>query len=328
MALGVSLFVGIRATEPDMRISGDAYVDENKLMDIKVVSTYGLTKEDVDVIERLPAIETAQGAYSVDVLCKVKDDMKVLHVISHTKDMNLITVEEGRLPNGINECLVDQDFLETSGYQIGDTLKLESGTDADLKETLDEVEYKIVGSGNSPCYFALDRGSSTIGNGSVSGFMVVSPSAFALDVYTEVFAMVDGADDAMAFTDGYDELVDEAIKQIQLVQNVRCEVRRDDLAENAMLEIDSARNELNEKKSEAEKEISANENKLNNAEVDLKIGKAQIEAGKAEIEKARLSWSRESAVGAGEECLPRRHGRTREGEKISGGRDCQSRSSG
>ena len=287
VALGVSLFVGIRATEPDMRRSGDAYVDENKLMDIKVVSTYGMTKEDVDVIEQLPAIEQAKGAYSVDVLCKVNEDMKVLHVMSYTKDMNLITVENGRLPNGIDECLVDQDFLESSGYKIGDTLKLESGTDADLKETLDEIEYKIVGSGSSPCYFALDRGSSTIGNGSVSGFVVVSPSAFSLDVYTEIFAMVDGADDAMAFTKEYDNLVDEAIKQIQLVQNVRCEVRRDDLAENAMLEIDAARNELNTKKAEAEKEITANENKLNSAEVDIKLGKAQIEAGKVEIEKGK-----------------------------------------
>jgi len=287
VALGVSLFVGIRATEPDMRLSGDAYVDENNLMDIKVVSTFGLTEEDVDVIERLPAIEQAKGAYSVDVLCGVKEDKKVLHVMSYTKDMNLITVEEGRLPNGIDECLVDQDFLEMSGYKIGDTLTLESGTDADLSETLDETEYKIVGSGNSPCYFALDRGSSTIGNGSVSGFVVVSPSAFALDVYTEVFALVDGAKDVMAFTDEYDELVNEGIEQIQLVQNVRCEVRRDDLAESAMLEIDAARNELNEKKSEAEKEISENENKLNNAEVDIKIGKAQIETGKAEIEKGK-----------------------------------------
>ena len=287
VALGVSLFVGIRATEPDMRLSGDAYVDENKLMDIKIVSTYGMTKEDVDVIAQLPAIEQAKGAYSVDVLCKVKEDMKVLHVMSRVKDMNLITIAEGRLPNGINECLVDQDFLKASGYKVGDTITLESGTDADLTETLQETEFQIVGSGNSPCYFALDRGSSTIGNGSVSGFLVVSPSAFALDVYTEVFAMVDGADDALAFTPEYDELVDDAIEQIQLVQNVRCEVRRDDLAENAMLEIDAARNELNEKKTEAEKEISENEDKLNNAEVDIKIGKAQIEAGKAEIEKGK-----------------------------------------
>ena len=68
VALGVSLFSGIKATEPDMRLSGDAYVDENKLMDVKIMSTYGLTEEDVDVIGRLPAIDMVAGAYSVDVL--------------------------------------------------------------------------------------------------------------------------------------------------------------------------------------------------------------------------------------------------------------------
>lgn len=287
VALGVSLFSGIRATEPDMRLSGDAYVDENKLMDIKIVSTYGLTEEDLDVISRLPAVDTAEGAYSVDVLCNVGDNKRVLHVMSHLEYMNSITVEEGRLPNGIDECLVDHDFLQSSGYKIGDVLELESGTDADLTETLDTISFKIVGSGTSPCYFSLDRGNSTIGNGSVSGFMVVDSSAFALDVYTEIFALVDGAEDALAFTEEYDALIDNAIEQIQLVQNVRCEVRRDELAESAQLEIDAARNELNEEKAKAEKEISKSEDQLDNAEIDIKIGKFQIESGKAEIEKGK-----------------------------------------
>lgn len=287
VALGVSLFSGIHATEPDMRLSGDAYVDENKLMDIKIVSTYGLTKEDVTVINNLPDVELAEGAYSVDVLCKTGEDKQVLHVMSRLDSMNKITVEQGRLPNGIDECLVDQDFLEQSGYKIGDTLKLESGTSADLTDTLDVTEFKIVGSGNSPCYFALDRGSSTIGNGSISGFLVVSPSAFSMDVFTEIFVLVDGAREVLAFTDEYDTIVGEAIEQIQLVQNVRCEVRRDELAESAKLEIEAARNELSEKKAEAEKEISDGKDKLDNAEVDIKLGKTQIEAGKLELENAK-----------------------------------------
>lgn len=283
VALGVSLFAGIKATEPDMRLSGDAYVDDNKLMDVKVMSTYGLTDEDVDVIGRLPAIDTVEGAYSVDVLCEASDDMEVLHVMSHTESMNNITIEEGRLPKAIGECLVDQDFLENSGYKVGDVIQFESGTDADLTDTLDGVEFTIVGSGSSPLYFALDRGSSTIGNGSVSGFVVVHPSAFCLDVYTEMFATVDGAEEFLAFSDEYDELVDEAIEQIQLIQNVRCEVRRDELAETAQLEIDSARNELNTKKDEAEDEISKNEDELKDAELEIQLGKLQIEQGKAEI---------------------------------------------
>ena len=104
VALGVSLFVGIRATEPDMILSGDAYVDENKLMDIKIVSTYGLTEEDMDAIERLPAIESAEGSYSIDVLCEAEDNMKVLHLMSQMEDMNSITVTKGRLPKKANEC--------------------------------------------------------------------------------------------------------------------------------------------------------------------------------------------------------------------------------
>ena len=186
VALGVSLFVGIRATKPDMILSGDAYVDENKLMDIKVVSTYGLTEEDMEVLEKLPVIEMVEGAYSVDVLCEAGENMKVLHVMSRTESMNTVTATKGRLPKKATECLVDEDFLESSEYEIGDEIEVVSGTDEELTETLRKTNFKIVGAGNSPLYFSLDRGSSTIGNGSVSGFMLVAPKAFTLDVYTEV----------------------------------------------------------------------------------------------------------------------------------------------
>lgn len=287
VALGVSLFSGIRATEPDMRLSGDAYVDENKLMDIKVISTYGLTEEDKEVIGRLPAIESVEGAYSIDVLCDAGDNMNVIHVMSKTEQMNRITVDEGRLPENANECLVDQDFLESSEYKIGDIIELRSGTETELSETLKSTSFKIVGSGNSPCYFSLDRGSSTIGNGSVSGFMVVTPESFALEVYTEIYAAVEGAEDELAFTDEYDELIEEAIEQIELIQNVRCEVRKDELAETAQLEIDAARNELNEKQEEAKEQIAENEDELSTAELELKLAKLQIESGKADIESAK-----------------------------------------
>lgn len=287
VALGVSLFVGIRATQPDMILSGDMYADENKLMDIKVVSTYGLTEEDLDVIGRLPAIESVVGSYSTDALCEVGDNMRVLHVMSHTEDMNLVTVVEGRLPENANECLVDQDFLAESEYEIGDTIELMSGTDAELTETLEKTSFKIVGSGSTPLYFSFDRGSSTIGNGTVSGFLIVQSEAFTLDVYSEIFAAVDGAEDLLSFTDEYDALVEEALEQIELIQNVRCEVRRDELAKEAQLQIDDARNELNEKKKEAEDQIEENEDKLDDAEWEIKLGKVQIENGKAQIESAK-----------------------------------------
>lgn len=285
--LGVSLLVGIHATEPDMILSGDSYADANNLMDVKIVSTYGLTDKDVDVIERLPDIESVEGAYSLDVLCSVNDDKQVMHVMSKTDKFNTITVTEGRLPKNRKECLVDKDFFELTDYKIGDKLVFESGTDTELTDSLSQEEFTIVGIGTSPLYYSFQRGSSTIGNGSVSGFVIVTPGAFKMDVYTEIYAMVDGAKDVLSFTDEYEELVSEAIEQIQLIQNVRCEVRRDDLAEEAQLEIDNARKELNSKKAEAEAEISKNEDKLGNAETDIKIGKAQIESNKMQLESSK-----------------------------------------
>lgn len=287
VALGVSLFVGIRATEPDMRLSGDSYVDENELMDIKVVGTLGLTEDDVKALQELPEVKTAEGAYSVDVLCQIVDNKQVLRVMSETEDMNHITVTEGRMPKEANECLIDKDFLATSGYEIGDTIVLESGTSDELSDTLETNEYKIVGSGSSPCFFALDRGSSTIGNGSVEGFLIVNPDTFVLDVYTEIYVMVEDAKEAVSFTDAYDNLVEKAIKKIEDIQDLRCEARQNDLKASAQSEIDEAREELNKKKQEAEDEIAKNEAELKKSEQDIQSGKAQIQSGRQEIENGR-----------------------------------------
>lgn len=288
VALGVSLFVGIRSTQPDMILSGDAYTDENQLMDIKIVSTYGLTEEDADVIEGLPSIEMVEGSYSVDTLCESGDSKKVMHVMALSESMNYVTVTEGRLPENEQECLVDVDFLESSEYEIGDKILLEAGdADTDLTDTLKMTEFEIVGSGVSPLYFSFDRGSSTIGNGSVSGFLIVKPEAFSVDVFTELYARVEGAQEARSFTEEYDALIEEAMKEIALVQNARCEIRRDDLAQDAQLLIDDARKELEKKKSEAEKELELNEQKLDAAQLEIMLGKLQLEGGKTELKQAR-----------------------------------------
>lgn len=288
VALGVSLFVGIRSTQPDMILSGDAYTDENQLMDIKIVSTYGLTEEDADVIEGLPSIEMVEGSYSVDTLCESGDSKKVMHVMALSESMNHVTVTEGRLPENEQECLMDVDFLESSEYKIGDKILLEAGdADTDLTDTLKMTEFEIVGSGVSPLYFSFDRGSSTIGNGSVSGFLIVKPEAFSVDVFTELYARVEGAQEARSFTEEYDALIEEAMKEIALVQNARCEIRRDDLAQDAQLLIDDARKELEKKKSEAEKELEFNEQKLDAAQLEILLGKLQLEGGKTELKQAR-----------------------------------------
>ena len=185
VAIGVSFFSGIRAAEPDMRYSGDAYFDEKNLMDIQVMSTLGLTDEDIKVLKQVDGIENVEAGYSTDALCAGTESQAVLHIMSMLPSMNELTLEEGRLPEKPDECAVDADllakdgFLARNGYQIGDTIRLTSGTDAPITDTLTGDTFTIVGSVSSPnFYFLFGRGNTTIGTGSVSGFAAVLPESF------------------------------------------------------------------------------------------------------------------------------------------------------
>lgn len=90
-----------------MKRSGDAYFDREKLMDLKVVSTLGLTEEDLLELEKTKGIEKAEGAYMTDVLCGEGDNQKVLHLESVTEDFQKLQPDEGTLPSKADECFLD-----------------------------------------------------------------------------------------------------------------------------------------------------------------------------------------------------------------------------
>ena len=144
VAIGCAFFAGIRSSEPDMRYSGDAYFDRKNLMDLQVISTMGLTDEDVEAIEKLDGIEKAEAGYSVDALCTEGDNQIVMHVMSLLPSMNQVQVENGRLPEKSDECVVDADFLSKSTLKIGDRVTLSSGTDKPVTDSLKEDTFTIV----------------------------------------------------------------------------------------------------------------------------------------------------------------------------------------
>lgn len=209
--LGVAFYSGIRATEPDMRLSGDVFFDRTNLMDIKVVGTLGLTEDDVEAIRKLDAVEAAEGVYSKDILLPVDSTEKVVHVLAKQEMFNEVEVCEGRLPEKEGECLLDVDFCEKYGYEIGDQVLFKSGDGNELSDSFTTDTYTIVGLGESPLYIALSRGTSQIGNGEVSAFAVVDKASFAMDVYTEIHIAVAGAKEETVFTEEYEALVDAAI---------------------------------------------------------------------------------------------------------------------
>ena len=211
VALGVAFFSGIRASEPDMRLSGDAYFDESGLMDIKAISTYGITAQDVRAIENVEGVLCAEGGYSGDFLHNTKDEQQVLHVMSLQGRMNQVHVGEGRLPRKVGECMAD----DASGYQIGDKIILESGTEDPVTDTLKTDTLEVTGIGSSPCYLSFGRGSTMVGDGNISAFIVVPEDTFDMDVYTEVYVQVQGAKEQVAFTDAYEKQVKTVLKRME-----------------------------------------------------------------------------------------------------------------
>lgn len=288
VALGVAFFSGIRASEPDMRLTGDAYFDESNLMDIKALSTYGVTQDDVDAISKIDGVEHAEGAYSADFMQIVDKKQKVLHVISLQDELNQVKLSDGQIPQKAGECLADQD----AGYKVGDTIKLRSGMSDEVTDTLTTDTLKVVGLCSSPMYISYGRGSATIGTGTISAFVMVPEETFDMDVYTEVYVQVKGAKNEVAFTDGYDKKVQQVLDSIQDITDERAEIRKNELVSEAQEKIDEAREELEQGRADAASELADAAAKIADAEEQLTSGKAQITSGKKQIASAKNTLSK------------------------------------
>ena len=287
VALGVAFYSGIRASEPSMRFTADQYFDDSELMDLKVMGTMGLTKADIKAIGKVSGIEAVEGGYSKDVLCPVGDNEKVVHMLSMQKNFDQVSLVEGRLPEKAGECLVDEDFLSYTDLKVGDTVTFHSGDGEALTDSLVTDTYKIVGIGNSPLYISFGRGSSTIGTGEISGFVVVDKASFDMDVYTEAYVKVSGAEEKTAFTDEYNNLSDAAKEAVSAIEEERCAVRKQEIVDEANEKLADSEKTVNEKSQEledAKKELESGKSK---AAEELEKAKQQITDGEAELADAK-----------------------------------------
>ena len=294
VAIGCAFFSGIRASEPDMRYSGDTYFDNRNMMDIQVISTLGLTDNDLQAIEDVDGVDAAEGGYSVDVLSSEGDNQIAVHVMSLLPTMNKVQLEDGRLPEAEDECAVDVDYLNESSLKIGDKITLSSGSDDKVTDTLKTDTFTITGAVSSPNYISFQRGSTTIGNGSVTAFIVVPEKSFALDVYTEIYAQVDGAKEMTAFTDEYDDRVQEVIDKIEEIKDEREQIRYDEIVdeanealEDARQQVTDAEKELEDGKAEAQAELADARQQLEDAQAEADSGRQELEASKQQLESSR-----------------------------------------
>ena len=286
VALSVAFLSGLKATAPDMKKTGDDYLDSLHLADIQVLSTLGLTDEDIDAIRAQKNIENAEGEYVLDAFASSDGAEAVVKVLSLSdQGINDVLLREGRMPARADECVVEENMLGLLGIAIGDTIALEP--DSKMDDALADEQYTVVGTVRSPVYIAVERGTSTIGSGTVKAYLYLPREAFTLDYYTAAYVRVSGAAEMTAFYDEYDDYIDSVIDALEPFGDERAALRHDSLVAEATEKLDDAQRELDDAKAEADEELGKAERELSDARKKLDDGWRDYRDGQQELKDSR-----------------------------------------
>lgn len=287
VALSVAFLSGLKATAPDMKHTGDDYLDSLHLADIQVLSTLGLTDEDIAALRAQDKIEDAEGEYVIDAFASSDSLDAVVKVLSLTdRGISDVLLREGRMPERADECVVEENMLSLMSISIGDTITLTSGDD--LSDALAQDTYTVVGTVRSPVYLAVERGTSTLGSGTVKAYLYLPREAFTLDYYTAAYVRVSGAAEMTAFYDEYDDYIDDVIDSLEDFGERRAILRHDELVDEATEKLDDAQKELDDAKAEADKELGDARKELADARRKLDDGWKEYDDGKQELADSRV----------------------------------------
>ena len=286
VALSVAFLSGLKATAPDMKHTGDDYLDSLHLADIQVLSTLGLTDEDIAALRAQDKIEDAEGEYVIDAFASSDSLDAVVKVLSLTdRGISDVLLREGRMPERADECVVEENMLSLMSISIGDTITLTPGDD--LSDALAQDTYTVVGTVRSPVYLAVERGTSTLGSGTVKAYLYLPREAFTLDYYTAAYVRISGAAEMTAFYDEYDDYIDDVIDSLEDFGDARAILRHDELVDEATEKLDDAQKELDDAKAEADKELGDARRELADARKELDDGWKEYDDGKQELADAR-----------------------------------------
>ena len=283
--LGVGFFAGIKATSPDMKLTLDTYFDDKNVMDIQVISTLGLTDDDITELKKLDLIENAEGTYQTDAVVTAGDKQVVVKLESLASSINALQVTSGRLPENQNECVVEEAFLQGTEYNIGDTIKVQvdnikddDGNDISVLKTND---LQIVGTVRSPMYISTDRGTTKLGSGVINYYLYVSPDNINANIYTNIYLTVNGAKDLKCYDDKYNDLIKQAEDEIEKIADARKEARYNALFDKANQKLQDAKNEFETQKADGEKQLQDAEDEINSAKNQLEKGRNEVAANRA-----------------------------------------------
>ncbi len=288
VALGVGFFSGIKAAPPDMRISADKYFDDTRLMDFRLVSTYGFDEKDIAAIEAIDGAEV-YPSYFADLLSYSDGTSpEAARVFSLPEDdslINTIILTGGRMPEAPHECIVNASDMNGSHLSEGVKVYFTDGDGENPEDMLGRTEYTVVGSYMSSMYIdKTSYGSTSVGNGSIGNVYYIPAENFCVEYNTEVYVRFPQLDSLNTYEDEYENRIEELTEQLEAVADVRSVERFDEIMVEADEELAKAKQELADAEEEANAEIADGEKEI--ADAKEKLDEAAVEIADAEKEIA------------------------------------------
>ncbi len=291
IAISCAFYSGVKAACPDMKNSAWKYYDEYSLADIQLKSTLGFNDSDAARLAEEDAFDKVYAGYSADLLVDGDNGQAAVHVMSYSPDypLNKLMITEGRMPEKSGECVADADSGSKIAFAVGDTVTFAADEGEEISDYLDTDEFTVVGLVKSPLYVSFERGSTTIGNGSLSAFIYIPYEDFSYDTYTDIYLSVKNAhdNDVEPFSEEYDSRVEEGEK---IAENLSAELL-DIRAESIRADADEELAEPRERLADGEKQLDDGMKKYNDGKKELEDAQKDYNDRLSEFEEGESEWN-------------------------------------
>lgn len=282
--LGTAMFSGLKAGCDDLRAAADSFYDSQRLFDVRVMSTLGLTQDDVDALSQVEGVETAEGGYAETAHVTVAGERASVDVKALSPSgMNEPYLVEGRLPDAAGEVAVTRGYLSDSGKAIGDTLELEAAED-EASQVFERRSYTIVGSVIDPMEVNNAEGSMGFRAASSSDYaFFVTDDDVTAEAFTVAYVRLAGAADVLCYSPDYDSLVGAATDRMDAMSDMRAQARTDEVVGDALAQVEDGEAKAQEGFDEAEQAFADGQAEIDSARAELADGQAELDAGRQDL---------------------------------------------
>ncbi len=291
IALGAAIFVGLNTTKSDMVATGQKYTDEQNMFDLRLLSSYGWDLDDAAQAAALDGVEDAEGMISLDAIVNVDGGGDLVYRFhSIPERINKVVLRGGRWPESPDECLA-------SGYHatddiLGTQITISANNTEDTIDSFASQSYTVVGYVSTPLYMNMERGTTSIGSGSLTDYLYIPLDGFRVDYYTEIDVTIPG--DYAVYSDEYNDALDQAAEYLKNAMTPIAQARLESLRAQAeeeyadgVQEYEDGMSEFLDGREEATQQLDDAKQQLEDGQQEIDDNRLLLEDGLIQIEDAQ-----------------------------------------